>query len=348
MKKTVLMLLLSMAVGGLRAQTSSPQVLQNARNLVITTTNNQNYYYLVSSEQSHFMQRGDGEVTIGRDNFQIDKIRGMRFRALQRFSLNEDSTTIGTDYAVDHGLLALRRSLNTNLWNTLVLPFSLTGEQVQQAFGSDAMLAYARGVSSGDMVTIEFVTIPIDTDETVIEANQQYLIKPTREPDIAKGQMTSVAYGSSRLSGPVYLIPNVSMSSGQHQPQSIKMRTDDDQVRLRFSATFVQKEIDSGERDFYVLGDNGLYAVLNEPLTIKAFRTWLDVVRNDTSLPLRFYIDGINENITQGIGILPDGINGQEDNSRYYDLQGRSHHGVQRGITIVRHADGTTHKVLTK
>ena len=300
------------------AQNSRALQLQNAKNLTIVT-NTDTYYYLVSSVQSQTMHRGDGKVVIQRDTFPVNKIRSMRFISLPRFSLSEDSTTIATNYSVNHGLLALRRSMNINTWNSLVLPFSLTGQQVRETFGDGCLLAQARGVTEGDVATVEFNTIPLTADETVIEEGGHYLIRPTREPDLLPGEMTSVEYGGKRIVGPVYLIPNVTLNIKQTFPNSQAFRSDQEQVRLRFYGTYVAQNL-IPDRDTYLLNDEGCYALLNDQQTLKAFRSWIEITRNYNALPLRFYIDGVAD-ITQGIDDLM--VSPDDPSAPWYDLQGR-------------------------
>ena len=301
------------------AQNSRATILQNAKNLTITTSDQRTYYYLVSASHNHTMHRGNGEVVIQRDTFEVSKIRSMRFIALPRFSLNEDSTAFAADYSIDHGLLALRRSMNLNVWNTLVLPFSLTGSQVRETFGEDTRLAQASAVTEDDVATVEFNTIPLSGDDVVIETGGFYLIRPTRDPDLPQGELTSVVYGNGRVNGPVYIIPNVTMASGQKSPGSESMRSDEDQVRVRFYGTYKSQDLEREDRDVYYMNNEGRYAVLNEKQTLKAFRSWIEIVRNNNALPFRFYIDGVAESISD----LP--IDDLRFDNKVYDLQGRSY-----------------------
>lgn len=303
------------------AQSSRVMQLQNAKNLTITTTDDHTYYYLVSPAHNHTMYRGGGKVIIQSDTFSVAKIRGMRFISLPRFSLNEDSTAISADYTINHGLLALRRSMNLNTWNSLVLPFSLTGQQVRETFGDNVMLAQVRGVSEGDVATVEFNTISLKDNEVVLEAENYYLIRPTREPDLARGEMTSVVYGSGRINGPVYLIPNVTLNSGLKTPASQAFRSDENNLRVRFYGSYVSHDF-TPETVTYLLNDEGYYAPLNDMQTLKAFRSWMEVLRNNNALPFRFYIDGVAD-ISQGIDDLP--IYDLRFDGNVYDLNGRSY-----------------------
>lgn len=82
------------------------------------------------------------------------------------------------------GAICIERSLLTDQWNTFSFPLNLTGEQIRQAFGEDAQLAYIHsvgGLSQHDNV-IDFQTKTLFTSETVVEPGQFYLLKPTKLP----------------------------------------------------------------------------------------------------------------------------------------------------------------------
>lgn len=334
-KKTLLLTLgLCAASIMAEAQTDRVTLLQNARNLVVRTTDNRSYYYLITSEQSRKMFRGDGELVVGKDKFSVSDISTIRLRALPRFSLNEDSTDISDAYAVDHGLLAFRRSFHLGQWNSLVVPFSLTGQQVREAFGDDARLAYAKAVSEGTWAALEFETIPLDTDDTVVEAGSYYLLWPTREPDIAEGEQTSVVYGSSRMPGPLYVIPNVSMASGQSAPANKLLRSADDQLRLRLRGTYTyltgRYKVFSANRRQFALDERGKFSEVVDSLPMKAFRSWVEETRNENQKDVAFYVDGISDDLTP-TGIFAPLVNGigQQPADEVYTLQG---HKVDRSM----------------
>ena len=155
-----------------------------ARYLTIATGNGATYYYLAGSSEAATMQLKDGQVVVRRDTFDIADIKSMRIKDIDKFILDEDSTKFGS-YSVSHGMLALRRTLSQHQWNSLVLPVSLTGTQVRDAFGQDAMLATVRGFRDGETAIVDYETIDLNTDEVVMQANQHYIIWPTREPDLA-------------------------------------------------------------------------------------------------------------------------------------------------------------------
>lgn len=95
--------------------------------------------------------------------------------------LNEDETdlkyiTLAVD-AYHNNVLHLKRTLNANVWNTIILPVSLNKQQVENAFGADAMLAKLVGLNEK---TILFATVePSDDNEEMLSAFTPYIIKPS-------------------------------------------------------------------------------------------------------------------------------------------------------------------------
>ena len=59
------------------------------------------------------------------------------------------------------------RTLNANEWNTIILPFALTAEQIAEAFGAESKVAE---LTTADNTTLNFTTV------TAMEANTPYII----------------------------------------------------------------------------------------------------------------------------------------------------------------------------
>jgi len=324
---------------GAYAQTERVIRLQNARNLVVNTADGQSKHYFVTTEKSQMLRKKDGGFVLEGDTLQPGSVKSMRLKSLEKFALNEDSVTF-TSRAVDHGLLALRYSLQVGQWNTLVVPFSLTGRQVVEAFGEGTQLVTCREVT--DEAVVNFATIGLDTDETVLQGGTCYLIRPTREPDIAVGRTTSVNYGTARVPGPVYLIPNVVMEKGSNYVPNQSMRSPNDKVRIRVSGTY--RKLDGREkvnygstRPVYYLNENGLFASAADSVAMPAFRNWVVETRNESGHPFSFYIDGIHEDLTAaGIDLPMAGTTRQSASETVFDLQGRRVKGVSKpGVYVM-------------
>lgn len=321
--------------GSAAAQTSRVTELQKANNFTITLTDGRVCHYLVSDNQTYKVHYGDQQIVIAGDAYDKADIRSMRFVSLPRFSLNEDSTAIGGNYAVNYGLMAFRRSFDVGKWNSIVVPFSLTGAHLREAFGDDAMLAKLKAVQEGDVATVEFETVDLGTSEVALEAGVHYLLRPTRQPDIAAGARTSVVYGSGYVLGPVYVIPNVSLEKGKTQPANQALHSNNDQVRVRMRGSYVNLENSpyTSSQLLFSMSD-GLFAQAADGVAVKAFRSWLEQVRNTNNLTYRFYINGIDEDLTATTAIHEVLMEGGHAVGNVYDLSGRKVAKPSRGLFI--------------
>ena len=64
----------------------------------------------------------------------------------ETFDENSTESTVAAGHNVT---VTLKRTFNDNAWNTLVLPFDLTAEQITAAFGDDAKVAAYTGATAG-------------------------------------------------------------------------------------------------------------------------------------------------------------------------------------------------------
>ena len=304
-------LLLAGLTSGIGAQDTAPirkatrqQIIAGAKNMVVSTQQ-ATYYYLVSNDASKLIHLGPGTVNIGGTDYARSDISSIRFRSLQHVFLDEDSVTFNKAGSFDHAALALRRSFDLGHWNSRVLPFDLTGAQLRYAFGDDAELAQPRAITSDGQTTLEFTTLDLQTDDVVLRANYHYLLRPTREPDIdASTRMYS--FLDERPYGPIYFIPNVTKATNQAaRLQSVSNA--DGSLKVRFHGTYIRldgtdvsghtvrnKRVAPG---MYYLNSDGRMELSEDSLTMQAFRSWIQDVSNEP-MPLRFYIDGIGEDIT--------------------------------------------------
>lgn len=81
-------------------------------------------------------------------------------------TIDENSTA--KDFAAGtYNMITLKRTFNDGAWNTLVVPFDLTAEQIKEAFGSTAKVAAYNGATANadNTYTLKF------TEATAISAN---------------------------------------------------------------------------------------------------------------------------------------------------------------------------------
>ena len=294
-----------------------------AKHLTLTTTKGTTYYYIVSADQQPVLHLGGDCIVLAADTFALSEVKSLRLKPITRYVLDEDSLRYGNDYTVDHGLLALRRTFHTGLWNSIVLPLNLTGQQIRETFGDDAMLARVRGIREGEQSVVEFETVSLDGQQIALEANQHYIIKPTREPDLPEGR-TGIAFGDVRPKGPFYLISNATLTPKQ-QPKIQTLHNSDRSVLVSLRGSYTLRDGSSALNrklapGTYVFGDNGLIGQQADSVLLKAFTSWFADISSQPRI-LYFYIDGISEDLTP-VNDIVDGLP-RRDNKAVYDLQGR-------------------------
>lgn len=316
--------------GGPRRATRQSTLL-NAKNMVVTTSKGTTYYYFITSDESSMMHLGGGTLRIGNDEFLRKDIKGIRFRSLARVVMDEDSTTFDKTRTLDHSLLALRRTMNVGRWNSLVLPFDLTGHQLLDTFGEGTEVAQPRGMAEDGQAVVEFNTLDLATDEVVMRANYHYLVRPTREPDV-EADRRLYNFVSGQLYGPIYLIPNVSMKASQ-SARLQTLQNEDGTLKVRVRGTYLKlDDSDTQGRIIrnrrvtpgtYLMNDEGLMEQTQDSAVVAAFRSWIEDVSTD-SQPLRFYVDGVEEDITSGIMEMKgEGVRSEKGGGMVYDLSGR-------------------------
>lgn len=296
-----------------RAQEEAPRRVERYRsllstkNMVVTTTDKKTYFYLVNGISMPMMHLDDASVRICDDVFQKSNIQSIRFKDVPRFTLNEDSTTF-LSRTVEHGLLAFRRTLLLDKWNSLVVPFDLTGPQVLDAFGDETLLAKVRGVRVDGDAIIDFDTVDLSSTDVVLSAGVHYLIRPSREPDIAADSRLISAFDDVRTTpGPLYIIPDVSIGSSKRVTTKL-YRSDDSPVMVRFRGTYLKLDnsVTTGtairnkkaQPGSYAINSEGLFEQHADSVTIPAFCSWVTADDLPETQNLRFFVNGVEEDIT--------------------------------------------------
>ena len=169
---------------------------------------------------------------------------------------------------------------------------------------------------------------------------ERQVLQVLGEPDVPEGATTTVAYGSSRIEGPVYLIDRVSI--GKDTPTTVAnttVRSDSRNTYIHVCGTYSPTTVTPGRRPLYVLNDDeGRFGPVEEETPLNGFRSWIEVSRNKGELPMRFFINGIEEDLTLPTAIdtvLTDSEQGVM-NHDVCDLQGRRVSGqLKSGIYII-------------
>lgn len=130
---------------------------------------------------------------------------------------NEDLTYLtATTDVYTNATLHLRRTFQANMWNTIILPVSLSKEQLQAAFGNQMMLASLYQLTDK---SIRFLTVEDNNpDGYMLEACKPYIIKPSNDGpgstqaystklNTAQGSWTGSYQGKSSTDGTTISVP---------------------------------------------------------------------------------------------------------------------------------------------
>ena len=178
-----------------------------------------------------------------------------------------------------------------------------------RAFGEGTEVAQPRGVNEEDATVVELETIEMTPGATVMKAYYHYLVRPTREPDVASDKfIVNFVPSASRVYGPIYLIPNVMLAKNA-VVRTQTLYDKDIQAAVRF-------------RDTYMLNNEGLMVQNEEATEVKAFTSWVEDM-NPGEKPLTFYVDGASIDPTAIADLrLPEPKDATADDG-IYDLGGR-------------------------
>lgn len=209
--------------------------------------------------------------------------------------LNEasDYTCTAQSYAV----VELTRSITADNWNTIVLPFAMTNEQLKSAFGEHVAVAE---LTSGSNTELTFSSVT----ETV--ANKPYAIKVS----------SSDSYSGTATINGVNIVNDT-------PTQSV--------TNWNFVGTYSKTTISEGN---YYFKSNQLYKAGTGSHNIKPFRAYLEYTGAGGALApmLNFIIDGG----TTAIGtIKADGTMMTLNESTVYSLSGQRVAKPSKGVYIV-------------
>lgn len=171
--------------------------------------------------------------------------------------LDELSTTAPT--AATGVDVTVNRTINANEWSTICLPFAMTAEQCQAAFGDDVELGDFNGIETTEegsnitAITVNFV------DATSIEANHPYIIK-------VKNAVTQFTVSNVNISPED--VPSVNKDE-----QKMKMGSTWYYFYNRFIGTYVADT--AVPENTLFLNDNKFW-YSNGTTKMKAFRAYFD------------------------------------------------------------------------
>ena len=261
-------------------------------------------------------------------------------------------------------IVYLRRTMNTDKWNSLVLPISLTVGQVKSIFGDQVHISEFKGAydkNHPQRIIFDPITANRnDPDAIAIEEGKLYLVKPTADGSMPKGQPEKTfTYGDKTISVTnYYTIVGVTFKKKSEiadNAYSGRVMGDtgnedfDTKQQVQFVGTYVKCFAnDLIPAKSYVLNGNnkggtaGLWYYRTVETKTKGFRGWLQSVKGQVSKVFEYEIEGVVEQVNGNTTAI-DGIEAaQQHSANIYNLNGQlvrqgatSTEGLPSGLYIV-------------
>lgn len=303
------------------------------------------------------------------DNFKIEYL-GTPPNTLILDEDQEDGAYINAQAADDNKTLQksvvyLHRTMNTDKWNSLVLPISLNVGQVKSIFGDQVHISEFKGAydeNHPQRIIFDPITAKRnDPDAIAIKAGELYLVKPTADGGMPQGQpeKTFTYDGKTIKVTNYYTIVGVTFK----QKKDVKdinysarvMGTTgnedfDTKHQVQFVGTYVKCFDNNNNIPAYsyvlngnnVGGTTGLWYYRTVPTKTKGFRGWLQSVQGQASNVFEYEIEGVVEQVNGNTTAI-DGIEAaQQHSANIYNLNGQlvrqgatSTEGLPSGLYIV-------------
>lgn len=268
--------------------------------------------------------------------------------------------------------LHLKKTLTKNKWNSLVLPVSLTKDQLQSAFGANTRLAKLKRLTS---TSIEFESVGLDrigdTDVALV-ANMPYIIFPEKDQTESNSASYTAIINVNNKTKKVNVsaghytiakVTNVDLSRIDKSNWTTTLYGGDNTIKAygTFARTFgeyTEKDEDGTYSDVtnkgkiikgrptlvncYFFDKGNMYHSATRPRGLRGFSCWFEPVSGGTTQNVQVTLDGVSQGTTGIEDILADY---EQPVSRFangiYNLngqlvkQGNSTAGLPSGMYIV-------------
>lgn len=287
------------------------------------------------------------------------------YRGLPEYPILLDETKENTDYIVfpeerKTATVVLKRTFSTaggSQWNSIVLPFNLTGAQVKNYFGQNVKLAELAELTSSK---IWYKSVDLSTDG--MKAGIPYIIKC--DPTLAQYTKGAITVAGKNVNDPgeilgadaeYIVIPQVALKG---EDGTLPLGTDiaaNDNAEIKACGLYVKQDISlEAGHHYYAYAKGILYHYNNllpadkprETLPMKGFRVYFDWTETSASGPkLSCYLDGVEEQtiitaiegVTTGEALTP--ANGRKGiftlDGQQVRGTGDSVEGLHKGVYIV-------------
>ena len=261
-------------------------------------------------------------------------------------------------------IVYLHRTMNTDKWNSLVLPINLNVGQVKSIFGDQVHISEFKGAydkNHPQRIIFDPITANRnDPDAIAIKEGKLYLVKPTADGGMPQGQpeKTFTYDGKTIKVTNYYTIVGVTFKQKKDVKDinySARVMGDtgnedfDTKQQVQFVGTYVKCfDTNNIPANSYVLNGNnkggkvGLWYYRTVPTNTKGFRGWLQSVNGQASKGFECEIEGVVDQVN-GDATAIEGIEAaQQHDANIYNLNGQlvrqgatSTEGLPSGLYIV-------------
>lgn len=313
-------------------------------------------------------QDADADAWTCFDNFKIEYL-GTPPNTL---ILDEDQTDGGyikaqaqdDNKTLQKSIVYLHRTMNTDKWNSLVLPISLTVGQVKSIFGDQVHISEFKGAydkNHPQRIIFDPITADRnDPDAIAIEAGKLYLVKPTADGGMPQGQTEKTfnkdGYNIS-VTGYYTIVGVTFKKKSEIADNAYSGRVMGDtgseefgtQKEVKFVGTYVKCfDNDLIPANSYVLNGNnkggtaGLWYYRTVETKTKGFRGWLETIGDRPSKGIEYEINGVVDQVNGDVTAIEGIEAAQQHNANIYNLNGQlvrqgatSTEGLPSGLYIV-------------
>lgn len=268
------------------------------------------------------------------------------------------------DKTLQKSIVYLHRTMNTDKWNSLVLPISLTVGQVKSIFGDQVHISEFKGAydkNHPQRIIFDPITANLnDPDAIAIEEGKLYLVKPTADGGMPQEQPEKkFTYNGNPISvTDYYTIVGVTFKKKSEIDDNaysgrVMGDTGSEEFGTKQQVQFVGTYVKCFDNDLipansYVLNGNnkggtaGLWYYRTVETKTKGFRGWLQSVQGQASKVFEYEIEGVVEQVNGNTTAI-DGIEAaQQHSANIYNLNGQlvrqgatSTEGLPSGLYIV-------------
>lgn len=258
-------------------------------------------------------KKANGEGYAFFDNFQLFYM-GNKEWYLDATNTNtyEFAITDGTPSGINHNPTGenhyeypvtynIRRYFNVGKWESLILPCTLTGDQVKQTFGGDGEVKLS-AFDRVDGTCVKFKTVDLDNEGIV--AGTPYIIKVGKQADIESKKEYTFPWGNNtvKVKGPIYQVKGVVPPTFEGDGVTTDVKTFDD-YEVQFHGFYYDRGV--APAGAYVVNNGNMYHLSSDWNSFVG-TSWYVTITDEHGKPkaLSFSFDGDSsttaiENVTR-------------------------------------------------